>query len=416
MRIENSSDFIIKNAVIAPAMKKTREPRIHPRHAYPGGPQDDALLAYKSAVEGGDYSFSYERCPVCASTRFTKFAEIDRFSNDCPTVVCDGCGLIQTQPMPSQASLSHYYANIYTPMYRGVHSSGLSNFDAPSRIKTNFLNRLEKNGVLKELRKDDLVVEAGCGDGSLLSLLAQAEPHAKYVGFDFDDTYMATGRSRGLDLRTGTYAADSSIKDVSLLYYHHVLEHIRDQRAEFEAMAKVVRDDGLLVIVVPGMFNILSSNGGDILEKLQNAHLYYFDLSTLVGIAEQYGFQLLTGNEGIFSIFRKVGSRAKHHFPAAIQSTRLPRALEHDRKMLYLRCTHLLFERSPSKSTSIVLDHILRHLHPLTGKSTITISQLKAMAGKHVEALNPALSMASDALGLRVSDDRFSIDIPRIAA
>jgi len=64
---------------------------------------------------------------------------------------------------------------------------------------------------------------------------------------------------------------------------------------------------------VPGVKNLTYSHGTDFLRSLQNAHIYYFTLTTLKNVLRKAGYNFVYGDEFIHSIF-KADTRSKNFY------------------------------------------------------------------------------------------------------
>ena len=76
---------------------------------------------------------------------------------------------------------------------------------------------------------------------------------------------------------------------------------------ELDVISKLLKEDGVLFVAVPGIKALVSTYGSDFLKYLQNAHVYDFTLGTLEQVMNKYGFELVVGNENINSIFKYTG-------------------------------------------------------------------------------------------------------------
>ena len=77
-----------------------------------------------------------------------------------------------------------------------------------------------------------------------------------------------------------------------------------DIKSEFEAVRRLLTDDGRLYIEVPGI-KAIKYYGYDFLKYFQNAHNYAFTLNTLRQTLYLCGFTSIFGNEFICSVFVK---------------------------------------------------------------------------------------------------------------
>jgi 2-polyprenyl-3-methyl-5-hydroxy-6-metoxy-1,4-benzoquinol methylase len=99
-----------------------------------------------------------------------------------------------------------------------------------------------------------LVVDVGCGSGHLLRALADRTPGARFVGVDFSEN--AIGRARSLLpearwLVGDAYAPPVEERRFDLVLCTEVLEHLDRPREVLDALVRLCRPGGRVVITVP---------------------------------------------------------------------------------------------------------------------------------------------------------------------
>lgn len=111
--------------------------------------------------------------------------------------------------------------------------------------------------IVAQLKKTDRIVELGCGTGIMITrTLCKLGYDAR--GVDLDETSVEFGQKQfeleGLDPhRLQTIDLADSGLEADVIVASEVLEHIRDdhQTAVFEAIDRVLRPGGLLLVTVP---------------------------------------------------------------------------------------------------------------------------------------------------------------------
>ena len=108
----------------------------------------------------------------------------------------------------------------------------------------------------------------------------------------------------------------SSVSDDSadVLIYSHVLEHIANPKNEIREMFRVLKDNGLVVIVVPGVYSIHRHYGGRLSQYLQSAHLHHYTRQHLRKLMEDGGFSECYGSQGVTAIFAKESRGGKQAY------------------------------------------------------------------------------------------------------
>lgn len=217
-------------------------------------------------------------CPLCGEDRYRLFSDRNRNR----TVVCEGCGLYYTTPLPPT----------------GETEGDVAGSDKYTR------DQLEKEAFFR-LRAETLLadVEARLGKGSLLDvgcaigteLVVAEERGWKATGLELSKSSLAVARERGLDARGETLEAcafDDARFDLVTL--NHVLEHIPSPGSFLREVRRVVRPDGFVFIAVPNVhtwwFYVKRDRYG---WTFQDDHFLHFTTRTLGEMLRRHGFEVL---------------------------------------------------------------------------------------------------------------------------
>jgi len=255
-------------------------------------------------IKQGIYSFLPVRpCPIGLGEDFDQIAEKDRYGLQTSIVICKSCGLIQTNPYLTEESCSTFYKDEYRDLYFGVSTPSVDFFQFQYKRGALIYKFLQNNGLITPNQSYN-ILEIGCGSGGILQYFK--EQGCSILGLDFDEKYLEFGRTHyGLDLRTGDISNLPNNFVPDLVIYAHVLEHITDVNDELQRIKRIlVNPDALLYIEVPNNKNFYGNFRTDLLLELQNAHVYYFTKRTLNNLLEKNGYQLISGNEQIQSVFK----------------------------------------------------------------------------------------------------------------
>jgi hypothetical protein len=111
-----------------------------------------------------------------------------------------------------------------------------------------------------------------------------------------------------LDLHYGGLDAIESVvtsrdKQVSLVIYEQVFEHLANPKDELAKLRRFMPVGSLLYIGVPGLKNIDRHYDSNFIRYLQFAHLIHFDLSRLSAMLSGYGFLPLAGDEVVRALY-----------------------------------------------------------------------------------------------------------------
>ncbi|MDJ0764963.1 MAG: class I SAM-dependent methyltransferase [Myxococcota bacterium] len=247
----------------------------------------------RKKIAKGVYPLEEVPC-FCGETDAVRIAERDRYGLPITTVLCMQCGIMRSSPRMSDQSTAKFYRNDYRALYSGARSK--------DELFENGMARGEM--IVKQMPKligqVEVVYDIGCGTGGMLMPFSKAGKTV--VGCDTDEAYLAYGRDKGLDLINGN-AGDilkAKGKPADLVILSHTMEHFLDLRSEIGAVVDTLRPGGFLMVQVPGIRSVVSSEyKGDILLYLQNAHNYHFTAQTLTFVLQSVGLEVIAVDETI---------------------------------------------------------------------------------------------------------------------
>ena len=258
--------------------------------------QRESLRRFISCVESSEYAKTRHSC-LCGAIDDIVVACKDRYGIPLRTVLCKGCGLMRSDPYLSPDALVKFYRNDYRSIYEYAASPD-----------SRYLARMITNGerIYQFFRDHNVAIpkhvfEVGCGiGGNLVPFLLQDHTVA---GCDYGTDYLEIGRKIGLDLRHGDLETLGHRVPLSLIILSHVLEHFRDPISELSCLRKILPEDSLVYVGLPGIYSIRQTYGDPLL-FLQNAHAYHFCLQTLDYAMSLVGFERVYGDERVQAIYR----------------------------------------------------------------------------------------------------------------
>jgi len=211
--------------------------------------------------------------PVCQEDRAEILSEHDRDHQPLRTVLCHGCGLARTDPLPDQSAIDAFYRDAYREQYKRQSAPSRRHILRAGRVALDRIARLPAPAF--EARR---AVDVGAGGGEFAYLLARVtsadvtgvEPHRGYA------THAA--QALGLDIQTGSVLdARMDAGSLDLVTLYHVLEHLRDPVAALTRIGSWLRPGGTLVVEVPNVEATCQSPS----HLFHFAHLFNFNSSTL---------------------------------------------------------------------------------------------------------------------------------------
>lgn len=275
--------------------KNTPSTLLSPRFAREAGPavklgadQRAIRTTVAGKLSGGSYQMLSDGCACCGkSGTDVPISAIDRYGLPLDTVLCSGCGTLRANPYPDDDGIADFYTHHYQQMYAR----------SDDRVAYFAKQRGYGQRVLEEVRgwlpEGAFVFEAGCGAGGALEVLRQGG--FQVSGCDFSQELVDYGCTRGLPLHWGPpLAALKSLPAPSLIYMHHVFEHVREPLAQLEGLREVLAPGGKVLIIVPDVSRIseFPFPAGDLRLFLHIAHRFNFSLTGFRMLAARAGFEV----------------------------------------------------------------------------------------------------------------------------
>lgn len=261
------------------------------------------ITAVKEKIATGQYKTEHVPCAVCGAKSFAPLANKDRYGFELSFVVCRDCGLAQTNPRMDQQAYNEFYDKEYRFIYGGEEGPTEAFFrDQYFRLGKKIAGFILQHSQGKPL-KGKLVLEIGCGAGGILKYFQDQGCRVK--GIDLGSQFVQFGKTaHNLDLEVQSIDKLQLQHKPDIIIYSHVLEHILDLPQQLANIRRLMGEETLLYIEVPGLRNLHRSYQGDLLQYLQNAHVYHFTKTSLLNLTTANGFTPVTIDESVRSIFK----------------------------------------------------------------------------------------------------------------
>ncbi|CAA6812771.1 MAG: SAM-dependent methyltransferase [uncultured Sulfurovum sp.] len=260
------------------------------------------IQSYKIKLEKVNY------CICCNNDNLEKLLEVDRFDLPFGSYVCTNCGLIMTSPRMTQDSLPYYYEKYYHPL-----NYGKENLDNQVALFKSGQGKKIFNTLypyVKDKKHLD-ILEIGAGVGNVLDEFRQKSIEKlmdiELYGTEYSHDCIRQCQKRNLNMIEGNASSVLKLnKKFDIIILSHVFEHFIDLEDELNTLVKLLNNDGLLYIEVPG---ILKNHNKpyynfSFLGYAVHAHMYNFSLITLTNILGKNSFSLLEGNEEVEAVFQ----------------------------------------------------------------------------------------------------------------
>jgi SAM-dependent methyltransferase len=288
-----------------PSSYKVRSALLGKRYSYPQRTVTLPLTCLQrtgvnriiTRIKDGSLLLVWHPC-ICRTRRFIKIAEFDRYGIPLNTMICEECGLMQSNPWLEKESAREFYETEYGPIYFGISTPTYERFFDEISHGSRIISFLTDQGF----QPGSDVFEIGCGGGGILK--AFVERGHRIAGCDYNAGQVKFGRNQGLDLLVGGCNVLETKGRASFMILSHVLEHFNEIAEELSNIRALLREDGYLFVEVPGIEKLSPFYQGDLLRYLQNAHNWHFSVSTLDRIMAASGFRKVFGTVDIMAVYR----------------------------------------------------------------------------------------------------------------
>lgn len=217
------------------------------------------------------------KCALCGKTSFTSISNVDAKSSERLQVsLCDHCGLIQQNPIPTHDELKIYYSHNYRKDYKKTYTPKSKHVYRAGKTALRRINFLKNAGI-----SGGKLLDVGAGGGEFVYLAAKAgfyshgiEPSIGYSEY--------AGREYGCHVITGELEDIDDTYDVITMF--HVLEHLPSPVHAFEKLYSLLDKQGKLLIEVPW----IETNDASPHNIYFKAHIIYFGVDTLIACASKF--------------------------------------------------------------------------------------------------------------------------------
>lgn len=223
------------------------------------------------------------KCKLCGNGRYAPFAKVKGYA----LVRCLGCGLVFLNPMPSPEEIGELYAPAYQTdkLFR------------EEKITREFIEtEIGKNdGRAKEITEcfggPGRLLDVGCGSGFFMASMKRRGWDVK--GIDISEWAAEFAwKNLGLKVHTGGFDCINPDEKFDVVTMFHLLEHLTDPFAYLRGAARVLSENGRLVIKGPNLESFdriwhgKEWRGYDV-----PFHLYFFTPGSYNGFLKKAGFR-----------------------------------------------------------------------------------------------------------------------------
>ncbi len=226
-------------------------------------------------------------CPLCHQTGQRLLLRGDRDGIGIRTSQCTACGFVFSSPYYAPEVISDFYQERYRSLFKGQSNPrGLAARQTYLRERADFyFEFLTAQGFLPE--EGGSVLDAGCGEGTLLRTLRAKRPDLRLAGVEPTIAFARhLAADTGLEI-TSSLGALPEGQRFDLVTLVHVLEHVHEPVALLREIAERLGPKGRLYVDVPDLAMHSS------IMDLHLAHCNHFSRHTLGAALLHAGLQVL---------------------------------------------------------------------------------------------------------------------------
>jgi len=259
-----------------------------------------------------------ECCELCQGSEFPPFLigrdRLHGIGGEFQLVRCLKCGLVFVNPRPDREEIERFYPRAYGP-HAGIAGPAHSHRLSPLRrsMYTLFYNyppSYRGNGVLLRtlvlpvkwatvrnmipFQGEGKILDIGTGSGSFLASMKALgwDPY----GVDISPEAVERARSLGVKMILGE-VQDASFSDrfFDVITLRAVLEHVHHPVETLQEVHRILKDQGIVYIVVPNIASLNFWLFGRFWYALEvPRHLYAYSPNVMRHLATRTGFEVLS--------------------------------------------------------------------------------------------------------------------------
>lgn len=236
-------------------------------------------------------------CHLCDYDSARVVATIGRNMQRLTTVVCNGCGLVQSAPIPTNEELSTFYKENYRTDYKLSYRPKKKHV---WRYAPGALRRVRK--IQQYINKDQTkILDIGSGSGEFLYMCKEVgletqgvEPNKGYADYTINDL--------GLNVFNSTFEeTDFTEGTFDIINLNHVLEHLPRPFEILSTINKLLKKGGIFAVDVPNVEETTHAP----FTHFHYAHIYNYNHDTLKALLNKAGFEVMNSDENTTDIIAK---------------------------------------------------------------------------------------------------------------
>ncbi len=232
-----------------------------------------------------------EECPVCKSSNLKNslICKDHLVTNESFAIVtCINCGLMITNPRPTQEEIGKYYDSAQYLSHNNDDSLIGKIYALSQKYTLWYKHRLVK----KLVKNPTNLLDYGCGTGQFLEYMGSR--HFKVVGIEPSKIGLTKTQQKGITVFSSIDDANLINERQSIITLWHVLEHVHDLNATIKGLKKLLKKNGYMIIALP------NTKSWDASHYQSNwaaydvpRHLFHFNDSNIKTLLKQHRLSLI---------------------------------------------------------------------------------------------------------------------------
>jgi len=227
-------------------------------------------------------------CPLCGGKEHRVFYNnlgIDILS-------CRSCSFMFSHPMPDDRDLKKIYDEDYFICDHADQMSYDNYFEEEAAIRKSSVKRLKR---MSKYTVKGRLFDVGCAVGYFMDT-------AKNLGWEVEGSDISSFCIKHATEELGLKAYEGTLPELRLKSNSYdvvtmwdIIEHLKDPVKEMKEVNRILKKDGLVVIMTPNVDSMIAKVSGKrwILYQSPHIHLLYFSPVTIKHLLEKTGFEVI---------------------------------------------------------------------------------------------------------------------------